>query len=272
MLYRRTAAEMPAIAEEAAAAARDGVRFEFLSPAPGRGQGGRGAAPHRGAHAAGGARRLGPGPPRAHRRDGGPGVRRRVQGHRGAGRPGALPRRPAARSPGGWLAVGPGGATADEAVFVAGDLATGPATVVAAIARGREAADAVNARLGGGYALPAWAGEDGPEVVGPDEVNRAYFARQARAESPEVPEGDRAGGALGEETATHPGRRRPGRDRALLLLRLLQPLRHLLRLLPRRRHRLGRRPGLRLRLLQGLRHLQRGVPRARAALREGEGR
>ncbi len=28
--------------------------------------------------------------------------------------------------PGGWLAVGPGGATADPAVFVAGDLATGP--------------------------------------------------------------------------------------------------------------------------------------------------
>ncbi len=31
VLYRRTAAEMPAIAEESAAAAADGVRFEFLS-------------------------------------------------------------------------------------------------------------------------------------------------------------------------------------------------------------------------------------------------
>jgi formate dehydrogenase beta subunit len=84
---------------------------------------------------------------------------------------------------------------------VAGDLATGPATVVAAIARGREAADAVNARLGGGYALPEWARAPFPEVVGPDEVNRAYFARQARAEPSEVPVGDRAGGVLGEETA-----------------------------------------------------------------------
>jgi Pyruvate/2-oxoacid:ferredoxin oxidoreductase delta subunit len=73
---------------------------------------------------------------------------------------------------------------------------------VAAIARGREAADAVNSCLGGGYALPVWAREEGPEVVGPGDVNHAYFARQRRAESPEVGEGERAGGVLGEETAT----------------------------------------------------------------------
>jgi NADPH-dependent glutamate synthase beta subunit-like oxidoreductase/Pyruvate/2-oxoacid:ferredoxin oxidoreductase delta subunit len=201
VVYRRTAAEMPAIAEEAAAAARDGVRFEFLS------------LPRAAVREAGAIRltveRMRLGEPDASGR-----ARPEPTGEtqdlvfdavfKAIGERADLAPFPDAlrEKPGGWLAVGPGGATADPAVFVAGDLATGPATVVAAIARGREAADAVNTRLGGGYALPSWAADEGPEVVGPGEVNHAYFARQTRAESPEVPAGERAGGALGEETST----------------------------------------------------------------------
>ena len=39
-------------------------------------------------------------------------------------------------------------------------------------------------------------------MVPPAEVNRAYFARRDRVESPEVPGAERAGGPLGEETGT----------------------------------------------------------------------
>ena len=60
----------------------------------------------------------------------------------------------------------------------------------------------MNARLGGGYALPAWAGDEGAAVVAPGEVNPAYFAREPRAEDGEVAPAERAGGVLGEETAT----------------------------------------------------------------------
>jgi len=103
---------------------------------------------------------------------------------------------------GGWLEVGPDGATPDPAVFVAGDLATGPATVIAAITRGRRAAEAVNARIGGGFEIPAWVLEEGPEVVATGETNHAYFARQARVADPVVPAGEGPFGALSEETAT----------------------------------------------------------------------
>ncbi len=201
VLYRRTAVEMPAIAEEAAAAASDGVRFEFL------------ALP-RAAAKEGGALRLTVERMRLGEPDASGRARPEPTGDlqdlvfdavfRAIGERADLTPFPDAlrEKPGGWLAVGAGGATADPKVFVAGDLATGPATVVAAIARGREAAAAVDARLGGGHALPEWAREEGSEVVGRGEVNPAYFARQERVASPEVPEGERAGGVLGEETAT----------------------------------------------------------------------
>ncbi|MBN2113025.1 MAG: FAD-dependent oxidoreductase [Acidimicrobiia bacterium] len=200
VLYRRTAAEMPAIPEEVAAAARDGVRFEFLS------------LPRAAAKEAGALRltveRMRLGEPDASGR-----ARPEPTGEtvdlefdavfKAVGERADLAPFPDAmrQEPGGWLAVGSDGSTADGAVFVAGDLATGPATVVEAIARGRRAADAVSARLGGGYDLPAWAAEESPDVVAPVEVNHAYFSRRARVEPSEVPPADRVGGILGEETA-----------------------------------------------------------------------
>jgi NADPH-dependent glutamate synthase beta subunit-like oxidoreductase/Pyruvate/2-oxoacid:ferredoxin oxidoreductase delta subunit len=201
VLYRRTRDEMPAIAEEAEAAARDGVRFEFLALPR--------AAAKDGAALRLTVERMRLGPPDASGRP-----RPEPTGETSdmtfdavfsaVGEQADLAPFPDSlrAEPKGWLAVGPDGSTPDPSVFVAGDLATGPATVVAAIARGREAADAVNARIGGGYDLPAWVGDEAPDAVAPDEVNRAYFARQARVESPEVPPDRRAGGVLGEETAT----------------------------------------------------------------------
>jgi NADPH-dependent glutamate synthase beta subunit-like oxidoreductase/Pyruvate/2-oxoacid:ferredoxin oxidoreductase delta subunit len=201
VLYRRTAAEMPAIAEESAAAAADGVHFEFL------------ALPRVAAKEDGALRltveRMRLGAPDASGR-----ARPEPTGEtfdvvcdaafKAIGERADLTPFPASvrRGPGGWLEVGPEGTTSDEAIFVAGDLATGPATVVGAIAQGRRAAEAVNARLGGGYGLPGWVLEERPELVAVGETNHAYFRRQARAE--DAPAGDGPGGALAEETITIP--------------------------------------------------------------------
>ncbi|MGB9589922.1 MAG: FAD-dependent oxidoreductase, partial [Candidatus Hydrothermia bacterium] len=54
----------------------------------------------------------------------------------------------------GWLSVEKCGSTPDPAVFVGGDLATGPATVVEAIAWGRRAAFAINSTLGVEFPMP----------------------------------------------------------------------------------------------------------------------
>ena len=201
VLYRRTAAEMPAIAEESAAAAADGVRFEFLALPR--------AAIKEGAELRLTVERMRLGAPDASGR-----ARPEPTGEmfeltadaafKAIGERADLTPFPASvrRGPGGWLEVGPDGTTSDPATFVAGDLATGPATVVEAIARGRRVADAVNARLGGGYGLPGWVLEERPEVVAPGEVNHAYFRRKARAEDAATPAEARGGGPLAEETLT----------------------------------------------------------------------
>ena len=77
----------------------------------------------------------------------------------------------------GWLRVGPDGSTSHRKVFAAGDLKTGPATVVAAIAGGRRAAGAVNASLGVEPATPARANGGAEGVVAREEVNLSYFPR-----------------------------------------------------------------------------------------------
>lgn len=94
----------------------------------------------------------------------------------------------------GWLAAAEGGATADPAVHAGGDLVTGPATVIAAIAAGRVAARAIDDRLGFG---DRWPVEPIPAVVGPDLVNPAMRVHRNRAEAVEV-----AAGPLAEETLT----------------------------------------------------------------------
>lgn len=200
VLYRRTAAEMPAIPEESAAAAADGVRFEFLALPR--------AAVKEGSSIRLTVERMRLGEPDASGR-----ARPEPTGEtfdlvcdaafKAIGERADLAPFPpsVARGPGGWLEVDPDGATSDASVFVAGDLATGPATVVEAIARGRRVADAVNARLGGGYELPGWVMEERPEVVSTAETNRAYFRRQSRAEDPHTAPDD-AAGPLAEETMT----------------------------------------------------------------------
>lgn len=195
VLYRRTERDMPAIAEEVERAAADGVHFEFLSQ-----------------------------PIEAAGADGLITVtveRMRLGQPDGSGRPrpeptgltsemvfdavftaigetadvGPFPT--ALIDERGRPAVGPSGETEDDRVFAGGDLVTGPATVVEAIAAGRRAAAAIHARLDGGE-VPEWAAPLGGEEVGPGEVNPAYFPLRLRIEDP-LSEPD---GLLAEETAT----------------------------------------------------------------------
>jgi NADPH-dependent glutamate synthase beta subunit-like oxidoreductase/Pyruvate/2-oxoacid:ferredoxin oxidoreductase delta subunit len=201
VLYRRTAAEMPAIPEESAAAAADGVHFEFLALPR--------TAVKEGPELRLTVERMRLGAPDASGR-----ARPEPTGEtfelvvdaafKAIGERADLTPFPASvrRGPGGWLEVGADGATSDPAVYVAGDLATGPATVVEAIGLGRRVADAVNARLGGGYGLPGWMLEEQPEAVGTGEVNHAYFRRQARVADAAAPVEADGVGALAEETQT----------------------------------------------------------------------
>ncbi len=78
----------------------------------------------------------------------------------------------------GRLILDGSGDTQSHKVLVGGDLATGPGTVVQAIAAGRRAAMAINSRIGGGSAWQT-SPVDGV-VVAPDEVNAAYVTRAIR--------------------------------------------------------------------------------------------
>ncbi len=200
VLYRRTEAEMPAIAEEHAAATADGVRFEFL------------AQPRSVAKVPAGlsvsveTMRLGDPDDSGRPRPEPTGEMRSLTfdvvftavGERAE--VDLLP--PDLRGDDGWPAVGPHGETPNERIFVGGDLATGPATVVDAIAWGRRAVDAINARIGGGYEIPLWMLEERAEVIGPTGVNRATFAPLPRVETPEMSPEDRLAAGFTEETAT----------------------------------------------------------------------
>jgi Pyruvate/2-oxoacid:ferredoxin oxidoreductase delta subunit len=77
----------------------------------------------------------------------------------------------------GWLAVGAAGATTDPKVHAGGDVVTGPATVVEAIAAGRAAARAIDLRLG---FVDRWPAEPPVAVVGPVEVNPSNRVRNPR--------------------------------------------------------------------------------------------
>ena len=193
VLYRRTEAEMPAIEEEYKRAVGDGVEFEWLVL------------------------------PRSVRKLNGEliisldhmrltdvdesgrsgfestGVTREMRFHGIFAAIGemadidAIPQR--IRNGQGWLDVGEGGSTKDPRVFVGGDLATGPATVVAAIAAGRAAAHAIDEQLGFAHLWP----EDEPiDKVTPAEVNPTYMPHHDRADDHEAELVTR----FGEETTT----------------------------------------------------------------------
>jgi NADPH-dependent glutamate synthase beta subunit-like oxidoreductase/Pyruvate/2-oxoacid:ferredoxin oxidoreductase delta subunit len=191
VLYRRTIEEMPAIAEEYERAVDDGVRFEWL------------ALPRAVTQAADGLvveverMRLGAPDASGRRRPEATGVTRprtfdavfSAVGEVADVAP--LPDR--LLGPDGWIGVRADGATADPAVLAGGDLVTGPATVVAAIAAGRTAALAIDRMLGG-----TGPGEIDPAVVTPDAVNPIRRVRHTPAT--EAPSG--ALDPMAEETVT----------------------------------------------------------------------
>jgi Pyruvate/2-oxoacid:ferredoxin oxidoreductase delta subunit len=197
VLYRRTEAEMPAIREEIGLAAADGVKMQFLRLP-------RRAVPSDGGRIALTVERMTLGPPDE------------------SGRPRPEPTgvteetvfdavfsaigEQADPTPfpdgllgeDGWLRLGPDGATADPSLFAGGDLTTGPATVVEAIAAGRCAAASIQRRLGDPEALPDWAATPNLDVVPASEVNPAYATRRPRITDPATGATDR----MAEETAT----------------------------------------------------------------------
>jgi len=68
------------------------------------------------------------------------------------------------------------GRTSNEKVFAGGDIVTGAATVVDAVARGRSAAELIHAELSGGEFEPA----THKKVVAIADLNTAYFHHQSR--------------------------------------------------------------------------------------------
>jgi Pyruvate/2-oxoacid:ferredoxin oxidoreductase delta subunit len=95
----------------------------------------------------------------------------------------------------GWVDIGAGGATRDPKVFAGGDLATGPASVIQAIAAGRVAAHAIDEHLGFTHLWPV---EEPVDTVRPAEVNPTYMPQLDRSDDHEVEIVTR----FGEETAT----------------------------------------------------------------------
>jgi NADPH-dependent glutamate synthase beta subunit-like oxidoreductase/Pyruvate/2-oxoacid:ferredoxin oxidoreductase delta subunit len=193
VMYRRTAAEMPAIPEEYERAVTDGVHFDWL------------AAPRSVAEEGNGLvveieeMRLGE-PDASGRRRPEPTGRIRPLVFDGVfaaigetADPAPFPDR--LRGPEGWLAVDPHGSTVDPAVLAGGDLVTGPATVVAAIAAGRRAALAIDRMLG---FADRWPDEPVEPVVPSGEVNPIRRIRRQMAVDPPAARVD----PLAEETVT----------------------------------------------------------------------
>ncbi len=184
VLYRRTEREMPAIKEEYEHAVEDGVEFEFLAL-----------------------------PRKAELKDGKILLtieKMRLGEPDESGRPRPVPTGETwqeefdavfkaigevaemglfpeeLKGPDGWLDVKPDGSTPDPKVFAAGDLVTGPATVIQAIAAGRSAAKAVAQKLGALWPEPSWVSEIGEDVVPPEQTNPAYFPKRAGIEPSRV--------------------------------------------------------------------------------------
>lgn len=191
VLYRRTAREMPAIAEEYQRAAAEGVVFSWLMQPRWVEQGPEGLM------ITVEEMRLGP-PDATGRRS--PEPTDRLTGlvfdrvYSAVGETADLAAVPdRLKDAAGWLQAGPDGSTADPGIFAGGDVVTGPATVVDAIAAGRAAARTIDRRLTG-----RWIDEAASPVVAASEVNPVHRVRHRR--SAEVASG--GAGARDEETVT----------------------------------------------------------------------
>ena len=200
ILYRRTEAEMPAITEEYRAAVEEGVRFEFLTLPRSIARDGADLV------VTVEQMRLGD-PDESGRRSpvptGETSQQRFSAVYSAIGETAALEPFPAdMKGADGWLEVGESGATKADRVFVGGDLVTGPATVVEAIAWGRRTADAINERIGGGYPLPDWVSEEHEVVVGPSDINPATFPESEPRHGSHLPASDRLAAGLAEEAST----------------------------------------------------------------------
>jgi len=88
----------------------------------------------------------------------------------------------------GWIKVNRLTYLVAENVFAAGDLTSGPATVIEAIAAGRKAAKSINQHLKGEEIKPETPLE---EPVKFEEMNIAYYEPAERVKTPELPPQDR---------------------------------------------------------------------------------
>lgn len=80
------------------------------------------------------------------------------------------------------------GRTSDKRFYAGGDIVTGAATVVDAVARGRSAAELIHAELSSGEFKP----EEQKKVVSIADLNTAYFLHKQRATMPRLQSSDRS--------------------------------------------------------------------------------
>ncbi len=193
VLYRRTAAEMPAIREEFEHALADGVRFEWLTMPRALVKDGTELTVTVETTA------LGEPDGNGRRRPLPTGTTRELRFHAvfsATGEVADVSMFPDSMKCGtGWLDVACDGATTAPHVYAGGDLATGPASVIDAIAAGRNAARAIDSDLGFSARWPA---EAGGTIVTASEVNPTYVIRRQRSDEPP----SRVAGAFAEDSAT----------------------------------------------------------------------
>lgn len=200
VLYRRTEAEMPAIREEIEKAQEDGIEFHFLTLPKVVAKNGEGL------EVIIEKMKLGEADDSGRRRPVATGETYAESFdalYTAIGELAELKDFPEGlKNQDGWLQVEKSTTTKDEKVFAGGDLVTGPATVVEAIAWGRKAAQAINERVGGEMPVPEWLKNMSPDLVEAKETNAAYFPKTPRKESHEKAPEERLKGGFREDSAT----------------------------------------------------------------------
>jgi 2-oxoacid:acceptor oxidoreductase delta subunit (pyruvate/2-ketoisovalerate family) len=182
ILYRRTEAEMPAIQDEIHEAKEEGVRFRFLATPvviikeKGRLKEIKCQEMELGAPDESGRRRPVP--------KGGATFMLAADNMLIAA--GELPDtdmfKPLIDVKWGLIVADDFGKTSDKRFYAGGDIVTGAATVVDAVARGRSAADLIDAELSGGEFNP----DRQRKVVAIADLNTAYFLHQKQAMMPRL--------------------------------------------------------------------------------------